>query len=267
MMAFELSYDILRASQLDRDLHLSEAGLRESEERMRLAVEGADFGIWIRDLARNEIWATDKWRAIIRFKQEERLELDSILQRIHAEDRDAIRSVLSKATDGDGSYEAEYRLVLASGDIRWIQSHGRVEFDGTGKPIVVRGLSIDITARKQAEEEKQLLQQEIAHAGRVSLMGQLAPRWPMRSISRSARFYATRRRRSFSCRIHRRISTKFALFLPIFARTTSARGASSTGCVGFSNDTISTSDHLMSASSSKTSLPSCNSMPWHDRFT
>jgi len=62
VMGYELSSETIRASQLARKLHESEAGLHEIEERMRLAVEGADFGIWIRDLARNEIWATDKWR-------------------------------------------------------------------------------------------------------------------------------------------------------------------------------------------------------------
>src|SRR5260370_37263322 len=108
---------------------------------MRLAVEGADFGIWIRDRARNEIWATDKWRALFGFTKMERLELDRILQRIHPEDRDSVRSVMQKTTEGEGSYEAQYRLMLLTGEIRWIASHGRVEFDGAGKPIVVRGLS------------------------------------------------------------------------------------------------------------------------------
>jgi PAS domain-containing protein len=41
--------------------------------------------------------------------------------------------------------------MLLTGEIRWIASHGRVEFDGAGKPIVIRGLSVDITERKQAE--------------------------------------------------------------------------------------------------------------------
>jgi PAS domain-containing protein len=67
VMGYELSSDTLRAAQLARKLRESEAGLHEIEERMRLAVEGADFGIWIRDLARNEIWATDKWRALFGF--------------------------------------------------------------------------------------------------------------------------------------------------------------------------------------------------------
>ncbi len=61
-----------------------------------------------------------------------------------------------------------------TGEIRWIASRGRVEFDGAGKPLVVRGLSLDITAQKHAEQETHFLRQEIAHVGRVSLMGQLA---------------------------------------------------------------------------------------------
>ena len=174
VMGYELSSETIRASQLARKLHESEAGLHEIEERMRLAVEGADFGIWIRDLARNEIWATAKWRALFGFPETERLELDHILQRLHPEDREALRLVLEKATEGDGSYEAEYRVVLPSGVVRWIGSRGRVEFDGAGKPILVRGVSQDITGRKEAEQETQNLRREIAHVGRVSMMGQLA---------------------------------------------------------------------------------------------
>jgi len=112
VMGHELSSEMIRAAQLARKLRESEAGLREIEERMRLAVEGADFGIWIRDLARNELWATDKWRGLFGFTETERLELGKILQRIHFEDRDAFRSVLEKAAEGNGSYDAEYRVVL-----------------------------------------------------------------------------------------------------------------------------------------------------------
>ena len=174
VMGYELSSGMIRAAQLARKLQQSEAGLREIEERMRLAVEGADFGIWIRDLARNEIWATDKWRGLFGFAETERLELDKILQRIHSEDRDAFRLVLEKAAEGNGSYEAEYRVVLPSGEMRWIGSRGRVEFNGAKKPILVRGVSNDITGRKEAEKETQTLRREIAHIDRVSMMGQLA---------------------------------------------------------------------------------------------
>jgi two-component system sensor kinase FixL len=174
VMGYELGSEMLRASHLDHKLQQSEAGLHEIEERMRLAVESTDFGIWIRDLARNEIWATDKWRTLFGFPETERLELPRILQRIHPDDRDTFRFAVKQATEGDGSYEAEYRIALPSGEVRWIDSRGRVEFDPTGKPILVRGVSRDITSRKQAELEAQALRREIAHVSRVSMMGQLA---------------------------------------------------------------------------------------------
>ena len=72
VMASELSRDVLRASRLVHELQASEAGLRESEARMSLAVDAADLGIWIRDLARNEIWASDKWRELFGFAPSER---------------------------------------------------------------------------------------------------------------------------------------------------------------------------------------------------
>jgi len=123
---------------------------------------------------RNQIWATDSWRALFGFKKTEPLELESILQRIHSEDREAVRMLLARAIENNGSYEAEYRLILPNGEMHWIASHGRVEFDVNGKPILVRGLSHDITERKAAEQETQSLRDEIAHVGRVSMMGQLA---------------------------------------------------------------------------------------------
>jgi two-component system, LuxR family, sensor kinase FixL len=174
VMGFELSGETVRALQLDRKLRDSEAGLHEIEERMRLAVEAVDFGIWIRDLARNEIWATDKCRALFGFAETERLELDRILERIYPDDREAVRLVLEKATEGDGSYESEYRIVLPSGEVRWIGSRSRVEFDGARKPILVRGISRDITRRKLTDLETQELRKEIALVDRVSMMGQLA---------------------------------------------------------------------------------------------
>ena len=174
VMGYELSSDTIHASELGRKLQESEAGLREIEERMRLAVEAAGFGILIRDIARNEIWATDKWRALFGFTGTERLALDQILQRLHPEDCDAVRLALENATEGGGSYEGEYRVVLPSGEVRWIGTRGRIEFDSAGRPILARSVSHDITGRKAAEQETQSLRRDIAHVGRVSMMGQLA---------------------------------------------------------------------------------------------
>lgn len=166
-MGMELSDDVLNAAQLARDL-------RESEDRMILAAEAANLGIWVRDLTRTEIWATDNWRALFGFTKSEPLSLDDFLCRLHPDERETVRQALARAIEGDGCYQMEHRLMLPDGQTRWIHSRGRVEFNGDGKPILVRGVSLDITERNKAEQETQLLRQEIAHVGRVSMMGQLA---------------------------------------------------------------------------------------------
>jgi signal transduction histidine kinase len=68
----------------------------------------------------------------------------------------------------------EHRVVLPGGQIRWITSRGRTQFNDAGTPILVRGVSLDVTERRRTEREAQLLRQQVAHVGRVSMMGQLA---------------------------------------------------------------------------------------------
>ena len=182
------------ASQLVHELQASEAGLRESQKRMNQALEAGNLGIWIRDLARNDIWANDSWRTLFGFDPSEHLDLDRVLQRLHPDDRQTLRQHQAMALAGSngGTYQTEYRLMRPDGATRWISSQGRVEFDATGQPVLIRGAARDVTARKQAEQETLLLRQEIAHAGRVSMMGQLASglaheiNQPLASILRNA---------------------------------------------------------------------------------
>ena len=131
-MGYELSQNVIHAARLSDDL-------RESQRRMNLAAQAADLGIWVRDLVRDEIWATDKWRELFGFEKSERLDMHCFLQRLHPEDREAVSKTVARALAGEGSYEMEYRVVLAEGRIRWIASRGGVEFDATGKPVLMRG--------------------------------------------------------------------------------------------------------------------------------
>jgi PAS domain S-box-containing protein len=156
-MGLELSNDVLHAAQLASDL-------RESEQRMALATNAADLGIWIRDLVRNEIWATDKWRMLFGFEKAERIDLQAYLQKLHPEDRDAVSRTLAKAVESDGHYETEYRVLRPDGKLRWIASRGRVEFNSANQPVLVRGTSLDITERKLAEAEAQNLSGKLIHA-------------------------------------------------------------------------------------------------------
>ena len=176
VMAYELSHGVLRASHLVRELKASEAGLRESEARLSLAVDAADFGLWIQDLTRDRNWASERWRDMFGFVPAAPLETAAILNRVHHDDRDSLQQARAMAIAGadGGRYQTEYRLLMPDGATRWISSLGRVECDAAGRPVLIRGASREITARKQAELETQLLREEIAHVGRVSMMGQLA---------------------------------------------------------------------------------------------
>ena len=161
---------------------------------MSLAVDAADLGIWIRYLTQNEIWASHKWRQLFGFAPSEPLEFNAIVQRLHPIDREGFRQTHAMAVAGadGGKYKTEYRLMLPDGATRWISSQGRVEFDATGQPVLIRGTARDVTVPRLAEQETQLLRQEIAHAGRVSMMGQLASglaheiNQPLASILRNA---------------------------------------------------------------------------------
>lgn len=126
-MSFELSRDAQRAAQLARDLH-------ESEQRMTQAADAANLGVWIRDLVRNEIWASDRWRMLLGFAPEEAIDFDGYLQKLHPSDREAVRQTQMKAIGGEDSYETVYRVQLPNGGVRWIASRGRVEFNPAGKP-------------------------------------------------------------------------------------------------------------------------------------
>lgn len=161
-MSYELSRDAVCAAKLGREL-------AESEQRMVLATEAANLGIWSRVLPHNEIWASDQWRELFGFTKSERLDLECFMQRLHPGDRERIRQAYVKATEETGQYDSEYRVILPSGQIRWIASRGRAEFKD-GRPKLMRGVSLDITKRKQAEEAANSLSGRLIHAQEAERM-------------------------------------------------------------------------------------------------
>ncbi|SEB09977.1 PAS domain S-box-containing protein [Variovorax sp. YR216] len=167
LIGYEVSREVLRASQLVHEL-------REGEQRMNLAAEAADVGIWVRDFARKDFWASAKWRELFDFAPAQEVDLERMLTKLHPDDRDPVRQALAKAVADGGEYASEFRLALPDGRVRWIAAQGRVDLDADRRPIRMRGACTDCTGRKQAEREMLQLRHEIVHAGRVSVMGQFA---------------------------------------------------------------------------------------------
>jgi PAS domain-containing protein len=89
-----------------RRRRLAERSLRESEQRMSLAADAANLGIWIRDFVGDEIWATEKWRELFGFEKSDRLDMQCFLQRLHPADREPVRQLLASALLDKAGYEA-----------------------------------------------------------------------------------------------------------------------------------------------------------------
>jgi len=134
----------------------AEAALRESEQHMGLAASAAELAMWMWDIPRDEVWTTDKGRTLFGFGSSEKINFDRFLDALHPEDRDAVRQAVAEAVSDARDYESEYRVAVPGRQARWIAGRGRVEFDG-GKPVRMRGVSLDITRRKQAEEHFRLV--------------------------------------------------------------------------------------------------------------
>ena len=173
-MGYELSYDLLHAAQLARQLQASEAELRETQDRMELAANAAELGMWMWDIVRDEVWITDKGRALFGFAPLEKIDFNRFRNRVHPEDRESVLRAVEKSLRTGAEYESEYRAVLPDGQVRWIAGRGQVEFNDDGQPVRMRGVAVDITKRKQAEEQAARHRNEMAHLSRVFTLGELS---------------------------------------------------------------------------------------------
>ena len=173
-MGYELSNDMLQTAQLAHELETSEANLRESQKRMELAASAAELGMWMWDIVRDEIWITDKGRGLFGFRPSEKLDFDRFRNRLHPDDRETVLKAVETSLRTGAEYETEYRLVFPDGQLRWIAARGHVEFNGDGQPVQMRGAAVDITKRKQAEEQAARHRKEVAHLSRVTMLGELS---------------------------------------------------------------------------------------------
>jgi len=167
-MAFELSVDLIRASQLSRDL-------RETQERIRLAAEAANLGLWEWDIVRDEVWANDVSRTRLGAGESERIDFSRFLQSLHPDDRKQTRQAFKHFLNGGGEFKIEYRIISPDGTTLWTMTHGVVELGSNGQPLHIRGVSMDITKRKESElslkesEARLRKAQRIAHVGNWEL--------------------------------------------------------------------------------------------------
>jgi len=149
-MGYELTSEVLRADQLASELDQRSGEAAERLQALALAADAGNVGVWMRDLESDRLLASNKWREIFGFSEDENLSVDKLFDRIAPEDRDRIRNAFLTGIETSGTYEGEYRIELPDGRIRWVNSHGKLGSSGDGSRNVY-GASADITKRKLAE--------------------------------------------------------------------------------------------------------------------
>ncbi|MCE5231588.1 sigma 54-interacting transcriptional regulator [bacterium] len=128
--------------------------VHENEARLMLAAESANAGLWDLDMANGVIRASAKTRELVGLGPDETLNLDSLMRVIHPEDIGRFSQIVERPLASNEHGRADFRIVLPDGGCRWIQ-FGTVRSlaKSPGEPARIFGVALDITDRKQMEDE------------------------------------------------------------------------------------------------------------------
>lgn len=148
----QVIYVVLNFIDVTEHYNLEEE-LKESKERLQLALKGSEMGLWDWNLETGGIIYNETWAKMLGYELEEAYKLtwENLL---HPDDRERALTELYDMTEGrTDEYDSEFRLKTKEGKWKWILDRGKVvERSSKGKAIRVTGTHIDINERKKNEE-------------------------------------------------------------------------------------------------------------------
>jgi two-component system, cell cycle sensor histidine kinase and response regulator CckA len=151
-----------------REIRRSAQMLNESEERLRLALDAAQMGIFDWDLVHNHItWS--RWHEQLWGYQPGEFDgtYEAFSRRVHSEDRAEMQRDLDRSLANQSPFRHEFRVVWSDGSVHWIVSVGECAFGADGRPSRMRGAVREITGRKELETQ-------LRQAQKLEAVGQLA---------------------------------------------------------------------------------------------
>ena len=129
--------------------------LAESEERLGLAIDASNEGVWDWNIPTGRVHFSQRWCEMLGYRQEQvEPVIDSWRDNVHPADLDWVTDVIEKHMRGDNDlFETTHRMRHASGRWLWILDRGKiVERDEDGNPLRAIGTHLDVTAKQVAEE-------------------------------------------------------------------------------------------------------------------
>lgn len=137
------------------DIKRADKALKKSEEKLRLAIEGADAVMWFWNLEKDVFEWTDRYINIFGTNPDPEMSYDDFLKSVHPEDREKVKNATQRVMQYGEDFKVELRTIWPDRSIHWVYSLGRLFYDFQGKPKEMIGIAIDITPSKLAEQELQ----------------------------------------------------------------------------------------------------------------
>lgn len=134
------------------DRKRAEEAVKESEERLRFAMETGKLGVWDWDLRTNLISWSDSLYALHGLAPGEfDGTMKSFSKLVHPEDLERVERAIERGIQQDQTYNLEFRIARADGGITWVYTNARVLRDADARPRRMLGVTIDITDQKEVE--------------------------------------------------------------------------------------------------------------------
>jgi signal transduction histidine kinase/ActR/RegA family two-component response regulator len=157
--------------ELRRTAEASEQRYRGGEQRLRLALEAAGLGTWEYEVSSGAlVWAAGTDRVLGKPGEQPPRSRTELLELAYAEDRPQLAKIFDAAIRTSGTREAEFRLEHATGERRWLACRIHTMVDSAGRPLRLFGVVLDITGRRDAEQQRQAL----ARSNQLRVLGQMA---------------------------------------------------------------------------------------------
>lgn len=174
VMSTELGGALSNTAKLIENLNDSRSNLRETNQRMHLAIHAAGIGLWYWNMESDQVWFSDVGARMHGFALNTKPRFADLLERVHPADREALREVIEAAVRDKSEFESEYRVIAPDGNTRWIAARGQVAAQTSRSPARFSGIAIDISSRKRMQMESAQQRDELAYLSRVTMMSELA---------------------------------------------------------------------------------------------
>lgn len=175
---------------------LTHEALEASRERLALALEAASMGVWEWSAPTDSLRLSPTARDILGLPagEADAGSVDGWTEFLHPDDRDRVLAAGRRALRTGRELTVEHRVVRPDGRVRWMESRGRVFRDGGGHVIGMTGVLVDVTDRKDAEQERERLHQGQVRIAETLQSSLLPPRLPdVPGIDLACRYHAAGR--------------------------------------------------------------------------